>query len=111
LKRISKKQSKKKERKIRFLTALFPLSEACFLRLPFELRAGCVLALIFRLSNFVKNCHFLSNFVKYCINLQTIQASPTKNNPNHKEKNSAKKRKSQHAPTSTVSSIVLQMTF
>jgi len=35
----------------------------------------------------VKNCHFLSNFVKYCINLQMIQTLFQQNNPFHKEKN------------------------
>jgi len=46
------------------------------LKVALQVEGSGVLALIFRLSN----------FVKYCINLQTLQASPTKSNPNQKGK-------------------------
>ena len=42
------------------------------------------------MSNFVNSCHFMSNYVKKCINLKPIQILNQKSNPKHKEKNVSK---------------------
>ena len=57
------------------------------IKLLFELTPYEIIPLILKLSIIVIFCQIMSIFVKFCLNLRTIQVPNQKSNPFHKEKN------------------------